>query len=132
MPETPPVVLTIAGFDPSSGAGVTADIKTIAAHDCYGVACITALTVQSTRGVRRVFPVAPEVVRETLEELAGDFQLAAVHIGMLGSGILVHAVADFLADRKLANVVLDLVLRASSGADLLDGLGIRLLAEKLF
>ena len=132
MPETPPVVLTIAGFDPSSGAGVTADIKTIAAHDCYGVACITALTVQSTRGVRRVFPVAPEVVRETLEELAGDFQLAAVHIGMLGSGILVHAVADFLADRKLANVVLDPVLRASSGADLLDGLGIRLLAEKLF
>jgi hydroxymethylpyrimidine/phosphomethylpyrimidine kinase len=132
MPETPPVVLTIAGFDPSSGAGVTADIKTIAAHDCYGVACITALTVQSTRGVRRVFPAAPEVVRETLEELAADFELAAVHIGMLGSGILVQAVADFLAAGKLANVVLDPVLKASSGAALLDGPGIRLLAEKLF
>ncbi len=49
MPEKPPIVLTIAGFDPSSGAGVTADIKTIAAHGCYGVACITAMTVQSTR-----------------------------------------------------------------------------------
>ena len=52
MAEKPPVVLTIAGFDPSSGAGVTADVKTIAAHGCYGVACITALTVQSTAGVR--------------------------------------------------------------------------------
>jgi len=50
MAEVPPVVLTIAGFDPSSGAGVTADIKTIAAHGCYGVACITAMTVQSTAG----------------------------------------------------------------------------------
>src|SRR5450755_3554859 len=132
MPDTPPVVLTIAGFDPSSGAGVTADIKTIAAHDCYGVACITALTVQSTQGVRRVLPVAPEMVRETLGELAADFHLAAVHIGMLGSGIMVQAVADFLADRKLANVVLDPVLKASSGAELLDVPGIRLLAEKLF
>src|SRR5439155_1456476 len=54
MAQAPPVVLTIAGFDPSSGDGVTADIKTIAAHGCYGVACITALTVQSTAGVRRV------------------------------------------------------------------------------
>src|SRR5450631_1371251 len=132
MPETPPVVLTIAGFDPSSGAGVTADIKTIAAHDCYGVACITALTVQSTRGVRRVLPMAPEVVRETLEELAADVQLAAVHIGMFGSGSMVQAIADFLAAGKRANVVLDPVLTASSGADLLDGAGIRLLAEKLF
>jgi hypothetical protein len=59
MAETPPVVLTIAGFDPSSGAGVTADIKTIAAHGCYGVACITAMTVQSTAGVRRVEAVDP-------------------------------------------------------------------------
>ena len=61
MPSAPPIVLSIAGFDPSSGAGVTADIKTIAAHGCYGVTCITALTIQSTTGVRRVEPVrAPE------------------------------------------------------------------------
>ena len=56
MAEKPPVVLTIAGFDPSSGAGITADIKTIAAHGCYGVACITALTVQSTAVVANFFP----------------------------------------------------------------------------
>src|SRR5271157_4305393 len=59
MSEKPPIVLTIAGFDPSSGAGVTADIKTIAAHGCYGVACITAMTVQSTAGVKRVEAVDP-------------------------------------------------------------------------
>ena len=62
MALPPPVVLTIAGFDPSSGAGVTADVKTIAAHGCYGVACITALTVQSTAGVKRVEPVSPELI----------------------------------------------------------------------
>ena len=72
MPSAPPVVLTIAGFDPSCGAGVTADIKTIAAHGCYGTACITALTVQTTTGVQRVEPVAKEMVRETLRELAAD------------------------------------------------------------
>src|SRR5579863_1377403 len=85
MPEIPPIVLTIAGFDPSSGAGVTADIKTIAAHGCYGVACITALTVQSTAGVRRVHPVDPELVTHTLDELVADVEIAAVHIGMLGT-----------------------------------------------
>src|SRR5205809_473820 len=72
MAQAPPVVLTIAGFDPSSGAGVTADIKTIAAHGCYGVACITALTVQSTAGVRRVEAVSAELVAETLRGLSTD------------------------------------------------------------
>src|SRR5437867_1591846 len=97
MPEKPPVVLTIAGFDPSSGAGVTADIKTIAAHSCYGVACITALTVQSTAGVKRVEMVDSALISESLEELAADLDISAVHIGMLGSGKVVKAVADFLS-----------------------------------
>jgi hydroxymethylpyrimidine/phosphomethylpyrimidine kinase len=131
MAETPLIVLTIAGFDPSSGAGVTADLKTIAAHDCYGVACITALTVQSTKGVRRVEPVAEDLIREALEELASDFKIAAVHIGMLGSRGIVQAVTDFLAGHKLANVVLDPVLRSSSGAELLDSAGARVLVERL-
>jgi hydroxymethylpyrimidine/phosphomethylpyrimidine kinase len=135
MAEKPPVVLTIAGFDPSSGAGVTADIKTIAAHGCYGVACITALTVQSTAGVRRVEPLDPALVTETLEELAADVPIAAVHIGMLGAGKVVKAVVEFLGRRsgkaKLPNVVLDPILKSSSGADLLDPAGTRLLIEKL-
>ena len=131
MPSTPPVVLTIAGFDPSCGAGVTADIKTIAAHRCYGVACITALTVQSTAGVRRVDPVSPQLVCETLEELASDVDIAAVHIGMLASEEIVEAVAGFLAARKLPNVVLDPVIRSSSGTRLLSESGIRSLVAKL-
>ncbi|MFZ0286571.1 MAG: bifunctional hydroxymethylpyrimidine kinase/phosphomethylpyrimidine kinase [Terriglobales bacterium] len=131
MAQTPPVVLSIAGFDPSSGAGVTADIKTIAAHGCYGVACVSALTVQSTTGVRRVEPVAPDLVRSTLEELASDMEISAVRVGMLGSAKVVWAVAEFLAKNKLRNVVLDPILKSSSGADLLEAAGAALLAEKL-
>jgi hydroxymethylpyrimidine/phosphomethylpyrimidine kinase len=144
MAEKPPVVLTIAGFDPSSGAGITADVKTIAAHACYGVACITSLTVQSTSGVRRVEIVDPVLVRETLEELDADVEIASVHIGMLGSAKIVRAVADFLESpsasanpatkgerARLPNVVLDPILRSSSGAELLDTPGTRLLIERL-
>lgn len=125
------MVLTIAGFDPSSGAGVTADIKTIAAHGCYGVACITALTVQSTRGVSRVEVLGQELIRQTLQDLDSDLKIEAVKIGMLGSGKVVTAVADFLQASKLPNVVLDPILKASSGADLLDGPGTRVLAQRL-
>ena len=135
MAESPQIVLTIAGFDPSSGAGITADIKTIAAHGCYGVACVTALTVQSTMGVRRVESVSPDLIRETLEELSADLPIAAVHIGMLGTAKVVRAVAEFLEGRtgkaKLSNIVLDPILKSSSGADLLDGPGTKLLVEKL-
>jgi hydroxymethylpyrimidine/phosphomethylpyrimidine kinase len=135
MGDKPPIVLTIAGFDPSCGAGVTADIKTIAAHGCYGVACITAMTVQSTTGVRRVEGTDPELVTETLQELATDMPIAAVHIGMLGTAKVVKAVVEFLAGRsgkmKLPNVVLDPILKSSSGSDLLDAAGTKLLIERL-
>lgn len=148
MPEKPPIVLTIAGFDPSSGAGVTADIKTIAAHGCYGIACISALTVQSTAGVRRVDAVDPVLISEILEELACDFEIAAVHIGMLGSAKVVKAVAEFLsgksgtgqsvqqtgevgARKRLPSIVLDPILKSSSGADLLDAAGTKLLIDRL-
>lgn len=143
MPDKPPVVLTIAGFDPSSGAGVTADIKTIAAHGCYGVACVTAMTVQSTSGVKRVEPVDPALVQDTLQELMDDLNIAAVHIGMLGSGKVVKSVADFLSGgagkastlnqkrARLPNIVLDPILKSSSGADLLDSAGIKLMIDRL-
>jgi hydroxymethylpyrimidine/phosphomethylpyrimidine kinase len=135
MAESPQIVLTIAGFDPSSGAGVTADIKTVAAHGCYGVACITAMTVQSTAGVRRVESMDPALITDTLEELAADMAIAAVHIGMLGNGKTVSAVADFLGARKgkskIPNIVLDPILKSSSGATLLDPAGVKLLTEVL-
>jgi len=147
MPEKPPVVLTIAGFDPSSGAGVTADIKTIAAHACYGVACITAMTVQSTAGVKRVEVADAGLLSESLEELAADLDIAAVRVGMLASANVVKAVADFLsgqpvaqggsnaakhpAKARLPNIVLDPILESSSGTELLDPAGTRLLIERL-
>jgi len=132
MVPSPPVVLTIAGFDPSSGAGVTADVKTIAAHGCYGVGCITALTVQSTAGVRRVETISPETVTDTLEELGSDLEISAVHIGMLGWGKVVRAVSDFLEKAGLGNIVLDPVIKSSSGRDLIDAAGARFLVERLF
>jgi hydroxymethylpyrimidine/phosphomethylpyrimidine kinase len=131
MAQAPPVVLTIAGFDPSCGAGVTADVKTIAAHGCYGVACITALTVQSTAGVKRVEPVAPELIAETLQELSADLEISAIHIGMLGSGKVARVVGDFLERSKARNVVLDPIIKSSSGHELIDATGLRLLLERL-
>ncbi len=131
MAQPPPVVLTIAGFDPSSGAGVTADVKTIAAHGCYGVACITALTVQSTAGVKRVEAVSPELIAETLEELSADLEISAVHIGMLGSGKVARVVGDFLEKSELGNVVLDPIIKSSSGSNLIDASGLRVLVERL-
>jgi hydroxymethylpyrimidine/phosphomethylpyrimidine kinase len=126
-----PVVLTIAGYDPSSGAGITADIKTITAHGCYGVSCITALTVQSTRGVRRVAPVSGKIIAETLEELARDVKIAAVKIGMLGSAEAARAVAQFLRRYKPKVVVLDPIVKASSGAGLISPQGLKVLKQDL-
>jgi hydroxymethylpyrimidine/phosphomethylpyrimidine kinase len=129
--KAPPIVLSIAGYDPSSGAGITADIKTIAAHGCYGVSCITALTVQSTQGVKEVEPVESRLVTKTLQELISDFPISAVKIGMLGSAEVVRAVADFLERNTIRNVVLDPVLKSSSGAGLLLAKGVSVLRTRL-
>src|SRR5207248_1624740 len=80
----PPILLTIAGFDPSCGAGTAADLKTFAAHGCYGVAAITSLTVQNTQGVESVHNTPSAELRAQLEALAKDCEIAAVKIGMLG------------------------------------------------
>ena len=125
------VVLSIAGFDPSSGAGVTADVKTAAAWGCTALTCITALTVQSTQGVFGVELVKPELVRETLDRLAEDIQIDAIRIGMLGSGATAEVVARFLEELKCPKVVLDPVLRSSSGAELIDKTGVEVIRERL-
>ena len=131
MLTSPPVVLTIAGFDPSSGAGVTADIKTIAAHGCYGVAAITALTVQSTTGVRRVEPLDTHLLRETLATIIEDVKVSAVHVGMLGSCAIAAELASFLTEARLPNLVLDPIVAATSGQRLLDDAAREVLKEKL-
>ena len=93
--QTPPILLTIAGFDPSCGAGVAADLKTFAAHNCYGVAAVTALTVQSTQGVRAVHATPSATLRAQLEP-DEDLAIAAVKIGMLANRANASVVADFL------------------------------------
>jgi hydroxymethylpyrimidine/phosphomethylpyrimidine kinase len=126
-----PVILSIAGYDPSSGAGITADIKTAAALDCYAVTCITALTVQSTQGVFEMEPVRPEMVRETLYRLAEDVEIAAVRIGMLGSAEVAKVVTKFFRRYLHRNIVLDPLLRSSSGAALTDNDGIQVIRKFL-
>lgn len=129
------ILLTIAGFDPSSGAGMTADLKVFAAHHLYGVAAISALTVQSTAGVRRVEPVAATLLRETLDCLAGDLPLAGIKIGMLATAANVDEVAAFLEglaeEGDRIPVVLDPVLCSSSGHPLLEQNGLQRLRDRL-
>jgi hydroxymethylpyrimidine/phosphomethylpyrimidine kinase len=128
-------VLTIAGFDPSSGAGVTADLMVFAAHGLFGVSCITGLTVQSTVGVAATHAIAAEIVRSTLDCLQADLPIAGIKIGMLTSAANVAAVADFLVELRDGEgripVVLDPVLRSSSGRELLDRAGVELMSERL-
>jgi hydroxymethylpyrimidine/phosphomethylpyrimidine kinase len=132
---SPPVALTIAGFDPGSGAGITADLKTFAAHRIYGVACISALTVQSTLGVRAGEPLSAMLVRQTLECLAEDLSLSGIKIGMLGSSAVVSEVSSFLTAQSgtipRERIVLDPVLRSTSGTALIDEDGVRIIREEL-
>jgi len=129
--SAPPILLTIAGFDPSCGAGTAADLKTFAAHGCYGVAAITSLTVQNTQGVETVHNTPSAELREQLEVLAKDCEIAAVKIGMLGNRGNAVVVAEFLDAHKFAHIVHDPVMKSSSGAELLDAGGIKFVATEL-
>jgi hydroxymethylpyrimidine/phosphomethylpyrimidine kinase len=130
--HVPPILLTIAGFDPSCGAGVGADLKTFAAHNCYGVAGVTALTVQSTQGVRDVHPTPSAILRAQLDALIDDVTLSAVKIGMLANRGNASVVADFLDKHKFAHVVLDPVSRPTAGsAELLDAAGLKFVRDEL-
>jgi hydroxymethylpyrimidine/phosphomethylpyrimidine kinase len=127
----PPILLTIAGFDPSCGAGVGADLKTFAAHGCYGIAAITSLTVQNTQGVETVHNTPASELREQLEILVKDCEIAAVKIGMLGNRGNAAVVAEFLDAHKFAHIVHDPVMKSSSGSELLDAGGIKFVAAEL-
>jgi hydroxymethylpyrimidine kinase/phosphomethylpyrimidine kinase/thiamine-phosphate diphosphorylase len=125
-----PIVWTIAGSDPSGGAGVQADLKTFQGLDVYGGSVISALTVQNTTGVFRVAPVAPDLLREQIARLAEDLPPVAIKLGMLGSAAQVRVVADFLATTD-AFVVCDPVLASTGAVPLLDAAGLRLLRERI-
>lgn len=127
----PPILLTIAGFDPSCGAGLAADLKTFAAYGCYGVAAITALTIKNTQGVEAVHNTPSAELREQLEVLAKDCEIAAVKVGMLGNRGNAVVVGEFFDTHKFAHVVHDPMLRSSSDSELLDAAGIKYVATEL-
>lgn len=128
---TPPILLSIAGFDPSCGAGTAADLKTFAAHGCYGVAAITSLTVQNSQGVEAVHNTPSAELRAQLDALAKDCDIAAVKIGMLGNRGNAAVVAEFLEAHKFNHIVLDPVMKSSTGAELLDAAGVKFVATEL-
>jgi hydroxymethylpyrimidine/phosphomethylpyrimidine kinase len=127
----PPILLAIGGFDPSCGAGVAADLKTFAAHGCYGIAAITSLTVQNTQGVEAVHHTPSAELREQLEVLMKDSDIAAIKIGMLGNRANAVVVGEFLDTHKFTHVVHDPVIRSSSDSELLDNTGVKYLATEM-
>lgn len=113
--NTAPIVLSIAGSDPSGGAGIQADLKTFSALGTYGAAVITALTAQNTKGVTGVLPIPADFVTDQVDAVLDDLHVRAVKIGMLGSPEIVDAVAGALRRHEVSNVVLDPVMVAASG-----------------
>ncbi|HWB32399.1 MAG TPA: bifunctional hydroxymethylpyrimidine kinase/phosphomethylpyrimidine kinase [Acidobacteriaceae bacterium] len=128
-------VLTIAGFDPSSGAGITADLAVFAAHELFGTACITALTVQSTLGVESAHAVEPAIVKSTLECLVHDLPPRGVKIGMIGDKSNILVISNFIRIMKelplSIPIVLDPVFRSSSGHGLVDEAALAALRKEL-
>lgn len=124
-------VLSIAGFDPSGGAGTLADIKTFAAMGCFGTAAITSLTFQNTVAVHGASHLTVDVLRSQIEPITDDFEIAAVKIGMTPTRELIEAVAEIVEKKRLPNVVVDTVIRSTSGYDLIDEEAVGSLVERL-
>lgn len=131
LPSAVPNVLSIAGVDPSGGAGILADAKAISALGGYACAVVAALTAQNTRAVTGVLPVAPAFVAQQIDTLLADVRIAATKIGMLGPVPAIAAVAERLGHWKLAPVVLDPVMVAKSGDALLEKAAVGTLREAL-
>lgn len=124
-------VLTIAGSDPSGGAGLQGDLKTFSALGVYGTNVITAVIAQNTSGVASVYPVSPQAIREQLEHLLDDVAIDAVKIGMVASREVAEVIADVLRQRRPRWIVLDPVMVAKSGDILVDDAGIRAVRDIL-
>lgn len=132
MGSTMRAVLTVAGSDSSGGAGIQADLKTIAAHHLFGMSAITALTAQNTTGVFGVENASPNFVAQQINAVFDDIRPAAVKIGMISSAEIVEAVADELACNLAEHVVVDPVMVATSGSALIADGAVRALAARLF
>ena len=126
-----PNTLSIAGLDPSGGAGVLADVKTMSALGAYGMAVIAALTAQNTQAVTGISPVPPDFVARQIDTLFADVRVDAVKIGMLGQAGVTRVVTDRLTHWKPAHLVLDPVMVAKSGDHLLERQALDALREGL-
>ncbi len=124
-------VISIAGFDPSGGAGVLADIKTFAALGCFGVAAITSLTFQNTVAVYGAAHQSDATLRSQIEPLIGDFKIAAVKTGMLPARETIEVTAEIIERHALPNVVVDPVIRSTSGHDLIGEPAMKFMIERL-
>jgi hydroxymethylpyrimidine/phosphomethylpyrimidine kinase len=123
-------LISIAGFDPSGGAGVLADIKTFAAFGCYGTAAITSITSQNTVAVYGAYHSPADVLRAQIDPIISDFRIAAVKIGMLPNREIIEVVAETIERYSLQNVVLDPVISSTSGFKLIDET--KILIERIF
>jgi hydroxymethylpyrimidine/phosphomethylpyrimidine kinase len=128
---TAPVALSIAGSDPSGGAGIQADLKTFAAFGVYGAAVIAALTAQSTRAVSAISPVQAEFVARQLEAVLDGPEVAAAKTGMLYRADVIAVVAATLGARPVGALIVDPVLRATSGASLIEVDALPVLRDRL-
>lgn len=125
-------VLTIAGSDSSGGAGIQADLKTIAAHRLFGESVITALTAQNTMGVTGVLNVTPDFVRKQIDAVFEDIRPDAVKVGMVSSSEIVTAIAEGLVRYGAENIVVDPVMVATSGSALIADEAVEALVSELF
>ncbi|EJD06229.1 uncharacterized protein FOMMEDRAFT_104743 [Fomitiporia mediterranea MF3/22] len=131
-----PVVMTIAGTDPSGGAGIQADLKTFTALQCYGTSVATALTAQNTTGVQGVFPVPPDFIEKQLTSVLTDTGVAAFKTGMLYDAANARAVArclrELYKEKPVPPLVIDPVCVSTSGHTLLEAEAVAVLAKELF
>jgi hydroxymethylpyrimidine kinase/phosphomethylpyrimidine kinase len=124
--------MTIAGVDPSGGAGVLADIRTFAKHGCYAAGVVTSLTFQNTTGVFGSADQTGDTVYRQIKAVAEDMPIAALKTGMLPSRDVIEAVAQAVEEFDLKNIVVDPVVRSTSGYDLIDDDALTALTELLF
>lgn len=127
-----PTVLSIAGSDPSGGAGIQGDIKTIFAENCYGMGVVTGLTVQNTLGVSDVMPVPTEFLSRQIDEVISDIKPEATKIGMIVSAEQVDVIVGLIKRHSLENVIVDPVIAPTSGAAFASEEVMKSMIEKLF
>lgn len=128
----PPRVLTIAGSDSGGGAGIQADLKVFAAHGAYGASVVTAVTAQNTRSVTRIEAVSPAMIGAQIDAVFDDIRIDAVKIGMLVDDRAIAAIVDRLALREGLPIVVDPVMVAKGGTDLLAPDSTSALVERIF